>query len=90
MDLQLISTIGLPLLFAIGGVAAWRASRKQVVKEEAPGKWRDTSLDDWKRERDAELEVERAQRAQTEGREPGDATVGQEQQETKRQQRIGG
>lgn len=66
MDPTLITTIALPLVMAIGGLLAWRKTMKSARDEEKPG-WRDTSLDDWRHQREAELEAER-----TKGKQDGD------------------
>ena len=55
--------LGIPLLMAIGGILAWRVSKKGDQQREDPqNQWRDTSLDDWRRERDAQAEEERLRR----------------------------
>ncbi|MCA9843281.1 MAG: hypothetical protein KC482_09330 [Dehalococcoidia bacterium] len=61
--MNVLVALGLPLVLLVGGIAAWRISRKEGSFE-APEKpaWRDDSLDDWRRERDAQLEQERLQR----------------------------
>lgn len=76
-----------PVLMAVGGIAAWRMSMKQSDEAEKPG-WRDDSLDDWRKERDAHAEAMRANRpAETSHLKTGS----EEQQETKKQtQRLGG
>ena len=58
---------------------------------EAP-KWRDTSLDDWREQRDAEVEAERQARLKNPPKAddaPETATGGDDTQ-TRRHQRIGG
>jgi hypothetical protein len=87
VDAQVIFAAAFPLLMFVGGIAAWRMTRKQGEEAEKPA-WRDDSLDDWRKERDALAEQERAVR-------PTEAahlsTGSEEQQETtKRHQRIGG
>jgi hypothetical protein len=57
-----------------------------------PPQWRDTSLDDWRKRRDAEVEAERQARL---ANSPGvagapETATGSEHTETQRQQRIGG
>lgn len=57
-----------------------------------PPKWRDTSLDDWRQERDARVEAERQARLANPpkaGDAPETATGGDDTQ-TRRHQRIGG
>ena len=79
--------LALPLLLAVGGIAAWQVSRRDRTREENGAKWRDTSLDDWRKERDAAAEERRATRAD----EPEEVTGQTEEQATeKRHQRIGG
>ena len=85
--LQMLSAIGLPLLMAIGGIAAWRMSRKEDAATIEQPAWRDTSLDDWRKERDAEADVVRAARLQDETHE---GAAAEEKSETQRHQRIGG
>ncbi len=70
MDPTLITTIALPLVMAIGGLLAWRKTMKHVADEEKPG-WRDTSLDDWRNQRDAEIEAGRS--APDAGKQDGDS-----------------
>jgi hypothetical protein len=89
MDIQFLSVVGLPLLMAIGGIAAWRMSKKEnTTIVEKPG-WRDDSLDDWRKQRDAEAEQERVARASLEGTLHEGGAV-EEKSETQRHQRIGG
>lgn len=84
--LTLLMSVGLPLAMFAGGIAAWRASRRQSIDDDRPG-WRDDSLDDWRRERDQRAEAERAARPAT----PETSTGSEEQRETTtRHQRIGG
>jgi hypothetical protein len=92
--LMLIGSIGLPAVMAIGGILAWRATRRQHVSEEremtSPA-WRDTSLDDWRRERDQQAELERQQREAGVGREG--LSEGQEREadtQKKTHTRLGG
>ena len=59
--LRLIMLVGMPVLMVLGGVAAWRQSKKDGP--EAPdASWRDESLDDWRREREEQIEAERLAR----------------------------
>lgn len=63
MDLAMISRIGLPLLMAVGGILAWRKTMSGIREEEEhKPQWRDESLDDWRKERDAQIEEERVAR----------------------------
>ncbi len=85
----IISAIGLPLLMAIGGIAAWRMTKKENSTEIEKPAWRDTSLDDWRKQRDADADVERKQRAEN----PAalhEGAAAEEQAKTQRHQRIGG
>lgn len=85
---QLISAVGLPVAMAVGAIMAWRMTRRENRAETEQPLWRDTSLDDWRKERDAEIEVERLQRLKDAKLHGGAAA--EEQSETKRHQRIGG
>jgi len=90
----LIGSIGIPAVMAIGGILAWRATRKQNVaaeRETASPAWRDTSLDDWRRERDAQAEEERLRResgATRDGLSEGQAKEADTQKQT--HSRMGG
>lgn len=79
--------LALPLLLAVGGVAAWQVSKRDRTREDTASKWRDDSLDDWRKERDAAAEERRVQRAEGPEEVTGRA---EEQQSEKRHQRIGG
>lgn len=86
MNFQILFALGMPVAMLVSGIAAWRMAKKDNTKPETPV-WRDDSLDDWRKERDAQLEIERAAR-------PKEARLksGQEEQTetTKKHQRIGG
>ena len=86
--LGMISAVGLPVLMAIGAVLAWRMTKRENKADAEQPLWRDDSLDDWRKERDAEVETERLQRVQ-EAKQHGGAAA-EEQSEKKRHQRIGG
>ena len=88
MDLQLLSAVAFPLLMVVGGIAAWRMSKKETTRIETPA-WRDDSLDDWRKERDAQAEQARAIRPSDD---PTHLSTGSEEQQetTKRHQRLGG
>lgn len=88
MDVGIVSALGLPLLMGVGGVAAWRMSKKQDSTStiDKP-QWRDTSLDDWRKERDAEAETVRIARANADTHA---GAAAEEKAETVRHQRIGG
>ena len=87
VNLQILAAIGMPLLMAFGGIAAWRLSKNEGANPETPA-WRDDSLDDWRKERDAVAEERRASRPA----ELREMRTGQEEQQetTKKHQRIGG
>jgi hypothetical protein len=74
-----------------GVVAAWRMSKKDNDPESKPAEWRDTSLDDWRRERDEQAIAERQTRS-TKTKTGAHETTGSggDEGETKRHQRIGG
>lgn len=86
---ELIMAIGFPLVMAIGGIAAWRMGRNEDKHEAEKPQWRDTSLDEWRKQRDAEFDVDRVKRAQTTTA-AIQAGGAEEKQETQRTQRIGG
>ncbi len=83
---QMLSAIGFPLVMAIGGIAAWRLTKKEAKRESEPAQWRDDSLDDWMKERDAKVEERR--QARLDGKDLTGA--GSEEEVTVRHQRIGG
>jgi len=83
-----LSAIGMPLAMVFGAIAAWRLMKKEDKNEQDQPVWRDTSLDDWRRERDASAEAERAARASDPNALLEGAT--EERQEARRHQRIGG
>lgn len=88
-NLQIILAIMMPFLLGMGGVAAWRASKRSDQQErERAAAWRDDSLDEWRRERERIAEEERARREAevTETR----AGSTEERDEKKQHQRIGG
>ena len=57
----LIAAIAFPMLLFVGGIAAWQMSKHSDAAE-AQNNWRDESLDEWRRERDAEVARARAER----------------------------
>ena len=87
MELQVVFGAAFTLLMAFGGIAAWRVSKNQAEKPESAA-WRDDSLDDWRKERDARAEEIRANRPA----ELRETVTGQEEQQdtAKPQQRLGG
>ena len=76
---------------AIGGIAAWRMSKKEnsTSASTETSTWRDDSLDDWRRQRAAAADEHRIAREQ-ETRESHAGAGNEEQVETVRHQRIGG
>lgn len=56
---RLITALAMPLFMVAGALAVW-LSRGQ--DEDSRPKWRDDSLDDWFREREAKAEEERRRR----------------------------
>jgi hypothetical protein len=91
MDFQVLSAVGFGVILFAGGIAAWLVSRKGASFDQPDNKqWRDDSLDDWRREREAAAEAERQQRAESPGMHL--STGQEEQQETQRttHTRLGG
>ncbi|MCO5201168.1 MAG: hypothetical protein M9925_05650 [Chloroflexi bacterium] len=89
MDLSAIMMMMMPFLLGMGGVAAWRASRRSDDQDrERSAAWRDDSLDDWRKERERIAEEERARRATAETETHAGST--REGDEKKQHQRIGG
>jgi hypothetical protein len=87
-DLQVIVAVMMPFLLGIGGVAAWRASKRTEEQDrERAAAWRDDSLDDWRKERETMAEEERARRAAEAQTHTGSTREGDEK---KQHQRIGG
>lgn len=89
MNLSAVMMMMMPFLLGMGGVAAWRASKRTEERErERAAAWRDDSLDEWRRERERIAEEERARRAAevTETR----AGSTEERDQKKQHQRIGG
>ncbi len=86
-SIQLLSAILFPMAMAIGGIAAWRASKKEDTVETDKPAWRDTSLDDCRKEREQQAEQERTVRASQPEHLTGQA---EEQNVEKKHQRIGG
>jgi hypothetical protein len=72
------------LITALQGVFGWFGALGQ---DEQP-QWRDTSLDDWRAERDQAREAERQARAS--GREMSDGQEQMRESEPVEQERIGG
>ncbi|MBE0611047.1 MAG: hypothetical protein IH609_16820 [Dehalococcoidia bacterium] len=90
MDLSTIMMMMLPFLLGMGGVAAWRASKRGDEQDrERAAAWRDDSLDDWRKERERMAEEERANRATGEEAETHAGST-REGDEKKQHQRIGG
>lgn len=87
-DVQILMAVVLPVVMFAGGIAAWRATKKQNEAPEPSSTWRDDSLDDWRKERDAQAEERRLTRLREEQH---ISTGSEEQQETKKHhQRLGG
>ncbi len=88
---KMIAVIGMPLAMAIGGIVAWRQSKRgNDPVAVAADTWRDTSLDDWRRERDEQVELEREMRVANPGPSDTAASGKEESVEKKQQHRIGG
>lgn len=87
MDPAVLVRLAFPLLLAVGGIAAWRINKRERERDESPPAWRDDSLDDWRRERDADAEARRVERANDPTLATGRA---EEQAEQKKHQRVGG
>ena len=86
-NVQALFALAMPVAMFAGGIAAWRASKRQDDPEQTQ-LWRDDSLDDWRKERDAAAEERRKNRATEEAHL---STGSEEQQETKKHhQRLGG
>lgn len=84
-----IGALIMPILMVIGAIAVWRMPKREGRRNESEKTWRDSSLDDWRAERDAALETERQARVANGG------TIHQgagntEESEPVRHQRIGG
>ena len=80
----------MPIAMVAGAIAAWRISKKENDPESKPTEWRDTSLDDWRRERDEQAIAERKTRSTSKTAAHETTGAGGEEGETKRHQRIGG
>ena len=87
-----LSSIGMPLAMVIGAVAGWRMMTKgeKAEVEQQKNAWRDDSLDEWRRERDAAAETERLSRISAPTRKSTTAGRAEEESEPARHQRIGG
>lgn len=60
-----MTAVGMPLLMAIGGIVVWRRSKAGPAAPKDG--WRDTSLDDWMREREDHIDSVRKARADGSG-----------------------
>lgn len=87
MAFSAIFGVGMPLALTLGGLAAWRVTRTRDQREASKPNWKDDSLDEWRRERDAQAEVERAERAANPERA---ASASGDESEPVRHQRLGG
>ena len=86
----IIGAIALPLLMLVGGYYAWKMAKKESHPHADKAGWRDGSLDDWRKEREAELEQERIQRTAKAEQGVFEGAAANESTDTRRQQRIGG
>ncbi len=86
-----VVTLLLAFVLPVGGVlgawAAWRRQKRTDTVVAESSKWRDDSLDEWRRERDHQVEAERQARTARADLEPAST---EERDEARRQQRIGG
>lgn len=87
MGLSIVFQLAMPVVMAISGIAVWRATKNRDKRDPARPEWNDTSLDDWRKQRDAEAIAERQARAAA----PQATRTGSENEdEPVRHQRIGG
>ncbi len=61
---RLIAAVAMPLFLAAGALATWLG---RGGRDDDGPKWRDDSLDDWYREREAQAEEERRRRREGNG-----------------------
>jgi hypothetical protein len=84
-------TLFFALLLPVGGVlgawAAWRRQKRSDATAIDQARWRDDSLDQWRRQRDEQAETDREARAARSDLEPAST---EEREEARRQHRIGG
>ena len=86
----IIGAIAFPLLLFVGGIYAWKLSKRENAPKPEKPLWRDDSLDEWRTTREVEIDEARATRAELaekgvfEGGSTGDGG------DTRRHQRIGG
>lgn len=85
--LAVLRLVALPLALVIAGVVAVRMAKEE---ERRPKGWRDDSLAEWYRERDRIAEEERRRRAAALGLDELEGTESREDEQTERQERIGG
>ncbi|OAI41394.1 hypothetical protein AYO38_03690 [bacterium SCGC AG-212-C10] len=85
-----VFAIAFPVGMFIAGIVAWRLSKQEAKKDREPPAWRDDSLDEWRKQRDLELEQERAIRSKPGARATDDTATARDAAETKKNQRIGG
>jgi hypothetical protein len=89
MDFLFVLTrIGFPIMIVVGGIAAWKLAKGDGPNGEKQT-WKDTSLDDWRKERDSLAEAKRGNHA-TAPDADGDEGATEEQEGTRKHQRIGG
>ncbi len=89
MLLFLLTRIGFPLMIVGGAIAAWRMSKAENAPGAIKPEWKDDSLEEWRKERDASAEAERATRSAEERAGLNEGST-EEKEQTKRHQRIGG
>jgi hypothetical protein len=77
----------LPVGGTLGAWAAWRRQKRADTAVADPARWRDDSLDAWRRERDEQTEADREVRTARADIEPSST---EERETARHQQRIGG
>lgn len=88
--LVVLRLIGFPIAMLISGLVAWRLARRSSDPRSGRPAWRDDSLAEWYRERERLAEEERRRRHEALAQALGDAAEGREEQDERREQRIGG
>jgi hypothetical protein len=88
--LVVLRLIGFPIAMLISGIVAWRLARRSSDPRSERPAWRDDSLAEWYRERERLAEEERRRRHEALAQALGDAAEGREEQDERREQRIGG
>ena len=86
---MLFGAVVMPILMVVGVIAAWKMPKREGRRREGEPDWRDTSLDDWRKERDEQQREEREARHAS-----GEPAIRdgaeRESSEPARHQRIGG